>query len=142
MTRSLRKGLFLIGIFSVTLFAQTPSANLKQELAAQHFSGLLKGDVHFTTLGTLPCGNKRLRVIFYEWYESNHPGEAIHASLRVILMDRTTYIGSYVVEDKPTIQRNELHFPYQAYGNSIRCSKDSEPPQKAWLNGEIIPLSK
>jgi hypothetical protein len=132
----------LIGIFVPALTGQTSRQSLKQELVAQHFSGLLKGDVHLTTLGTLRCGNKHLRVIFYEWYETNPPGEAIHASLRVILMDNTTYLGFYAVEDRPKIQDDILRFPYSAYGNTISCGKKGVLPKNAWLDGEIIPLSK
>jgi len=111
-------------------------------LAAQHFSGLIEGDVKFIPLGTIHCGTKRLHVIFYEWHESNSPGKAIHASYRVILMDRATYFGFYVVEDEPRIQGDELLFPYAAYGNSISCGSKGVLPQKTLLNGEVVPLSK
>lgn len=142
MTKFLRMSLLLIGIFALALTGEASYQSLKQELAAQHFSGLLKGDVHLTTLGTLHCGNKHLRVIFYEWYETNPPGFARHASLRVILMDGRTYLGFYAVEDKPKIQGNVLQFPHSEYGDTIRCGKNGVPPKNAWLDGEIIPLSK
>ena len=142
MTKFLRMSLLLIGIVGSAKCGMASSPNLKQELAAQHFSGLLKGDVHLTTLGTLPCGHKHLRVIFYEWYESNPPGLAVHASYRVILMDGTMYLGSYAVEAKPKIRGDVLRFPDSAYGHTIRCGKDGVPPQNAWLDGEIIPLAK
>lgn len=109
-----KSGMALIGLavgtvsLCLTLFGQASSPHLKTELAAQHFSGVLEGDVHFTYLGILPCGNKHLRVIYYSWYETNPPGEAIHASYRVILMDKRTYLGSYAVEYPPEIHGNVL----------------------------------
>jgi hypothetical protein len=126
---------------SPTLSDALPS-NLKQELATQHFSGVLDGDVKLASLGTLPCGANPLHVFFYEWYESSPPGKAVHSSHRVILMDGATYVGSYVVADKPSIQGAEIRFPYGAAGRSIRCEKDGTAPKKVLLNGEIVSLEK
>ena len=118
------------------------SAKLKKELASQHFSGVLEGDVRFKTLGALSCGTNSLRVVFYEWHESSSPGKAVHSSYRVILMHGATYIGSYVVEDKPSIQGDELRFLYGANGNSVRCGIDGAPPKRVLLDGAIVSLAK
>jgi hypothetical protein len=142
MKNLLRGSLLLIGISVPGLFGERPARDLKEQLHAQHFSGLLEGNVSFTTLGTIHCGGKNLGVIFYEWYESSPKGAAIHASYRVILMDSAKYIGSYVVADKPQIHSDKLLFPYDAYGNSISCGTNGVLPQKVLLNGEIIPLAK
>jgi hypothetical protein len=133
---------FLIWVWCLLVPGYASSPNLKQQLSAQHFSGILEGDVRFTSLGKITCGAKSLHAIYYEWYESSPPGKAIHSSHRVILMDRTTYIGSYAVEDKPSIQGDVIRFPYNANGNSISCGADGVVPQKALLDGEIILLEK
>jgi hypothetical protein len=57
-------------------------------------------------------------------------------------MDGMTYIGSYAVEDKPSIQGGVMRFPYNADGNSISCGTDGVVPQKVLLDGEIILLEK
>ena len=45
------------------------------------------------------------RVIDHEWYESNPPGEAIHASYRLVLLKGgTRYVGSYIVEGRPVVE--------------------------------------
>jgi hypothetical protein len=142
MIKRLKTGAILVGFFGLALFAEPPSSNLNQELAAQHFSGELKGDVHLTTLGTLPCGNRYLRVIYYEWYQTNPPGFAVHASYRVILMHGAKYVGSYTVEAKPRIQGDVLRFPHSAYGDTITCGKKGVLPKNAWLDGELNPLFK
>lgn len=118
------------------------SARLKKELASQHFSGVLEGNVRFTTLGRLSCGSNSLQVVFYEWEESSPPGAAVHSSYRVILMHGPTYLGSYVVADKPSIQGDELRFPYSENGNSIKCGIDGAPPKEVLLDGENLSLSK
>jgi hypothetical protein len=77
--------------------------NLKHLLAKQGFSGLLTGDIRLSELGNLACNGKTYRVVYYEWYESHPRGEAIHASFRLLLLDGgTRYVGSYIVEDRPT----------------------------------------
>ncbi len=124
---------------------QTPGASsetLKKELSSQHFSGVLDGDVRFTTLGALRCGTNSLQVVFYEWHESSPPGKAVHSSERVILIHGAAYVGSYVVHDKPSIQGDELRFLYGARGDSIRCGMDGAPPKKVLLDGGIVSLAK
>lgn len=118
------------------------SAKLKKELASQHFSGVLEGKVKLTTLGQLSCGSVRLQAVFYEWEESSPPGEAVHSSYRVILMRGSTYLGSYAVEDRPTIQGDELKFPYTENGNSIKCSAHGAPPKEILLDGENVSFAK
>lgn len=118
------------------------SPKLKKQLAAQNFSGVLEGDVRFIPLGTVNCGTKPFHVIFYEWYEPSPAGKAVHASYRIILMDGDIYVGSYVVEDKPTIQGNLIRFPYSDNGNSIGCEANSAAPQKVLLGGEFVLLEK
>jgi len=135
-------GVFLIGMPILAMSSHTSSFDLRKELAAQQFSGVLNHDVKFTTLGELHCGANPLQVVFYEWYESSPPGKAIHSSYRVILMRGTTYIGSYVVEDKPRIQGDKILFPYASDGNSVRCTADGVPPQRVLLDGEFVPLEK
>jgi hypothetical protein len=134
--------LLLIGMPILSMSSHASSADIKKELAAQKFSGVLNGDVKFTTLGELHCGANPLQVVFYEWYESSPPGKAVHSSYRVVLMHGTTYVGSYVVEDKPSIQGDEIQFPYTSDGNSIKCTSDGAPPKKVLLDGEVIPLAK
>jgi hypothetical protein len=57
-------------------------------------------------------------------------------------MDRSMYVGSYVVEDKPSIEGDMLRFPYGNDGDSISCQGDGGIPKKVLLNGEIISLLK
>jgi len=133
---------FLIGMLCSPIPSCASSAKLKKELAAQSFTGVLEGDVRFTALGALHCGTNSLQVVFYEWHESSPPGKAVHSSYRVILMHGTTYLGSYAVEDRPTIKGDELRFPYDADGNSMKCGADGVPPKKILLNGEIVSLAK
>lgn len=119
---------------------ETPS--IGSLLAKQRFSGLLKGDVHFANLGTLNCGSQVISILFYEWYESPPHGAAIHASQRVVLMRGQTYLGAYVVDDRPTISDNKIRFPYPAQdGNVITCETGGIPA-KVFLNRDIVPLAK
>lgn len=122
--------------------SQLPSSDLKAALSRQHFSGELRGNVHFLDLGTLRCGSTVLRPVFYEWSESSHPGRAVHASYRVILMKNGTYIGSYVVEDKPVVSGSDIRFPYSpTNGNTIHCEATGAPAQVV-LDGSITRLQK
>jgi hypothetical protein len=114
---------------------------LKKELARQHFSGVLNGNVRFTPLGRLACGGDTVEVFVYRWEGASSPGAAVHSSQRVILMHGATYLGPYAVADKPTIQRDELRFPYKEYGNSIKCGKEG-PPKDVLLDGENVTLAK
>lgn len=117
------------------------SPSLKRTLATQHFSGMITGDVTFRTLGTFPCGNRSLRVIFYTWSETT-PGVDPHGQARILLMDGKTYLGSYIVEDPPEIHGDVLQFPHSNYGDTITCGKKGVLPKNAWLDGELNPLFK
>ena len=140
--RFLRMGVVLIGTFCLAAQCGAASPNLKQQLASQQFSGTLDGNVKFTSLGAVHCGAENLHVIFYEWNESPPPGEAVHASYRIIVMDGERYLGSYVVQDKPKLQDGVLRFPYSADGDSIGCGREGVLPGKVLLDGEIVPLAK
>lgn len=117
------------------------TANLRRELAVQHFTGEFKGDVSFKPLGKFACGNKLLDVIYYSWTEAT-PGLDPHASYRVIFMNGKTYLGSYSVEYPPEIHGDLLQFPHSDYGDTIRCGKRGSLPKNAWLDGELNPLFK
>lgn len=134
--------LLLIGMLCSPSAECESTAKLKNILAGQSFSGVLEGNVIFTTMGQFTCGSNSLQVVFYEWEESMPPGKAVHSSYRVILMHGATYLGSYVVEDKPSIQGNELMFPYTENGNSIMCGTEGRLPKKVLLDGEIVSLVK
>ena len=140
--RYLLTNILLIGMLCLPNANGESTVKLKKELASQHFTGVLEGNVRFTTLGQLSCGSSSLQVFFYEWEESTPPGEAVHSSYRVILMHGATYLGSYVVADKPSLQGDELRFPYTENGNSIRCGIEGAPPKKVLLDGENISLAK
>ena len=133
----------LIG--TLPLYAQQPNARaLKTLLAQQGFSGELHGKVHFTALGTLACHGKKLQAFFYEWEQSNAPGQAIHASHRIVFIapgDR--YVGSYTVEDRPLKTGPEtIVFGYpQKAGNAIHCGA-AGLPKTVLLNGENQVLAK
>lgn len=142
MAKLMLAGLLLIGTVGLNSPREACPSNLRHRLATQHFSGMLKGDIRFTSLGTLRCGANNLRMFFYEWYESSPPGLAIHASYRVIVMDGGIYVGSYVVEDRPKNEGDRLLFPYDSHGKSIGCGTSGVLPKKVLLNGEVIPLAK
>jgi hypothetical protein len=133
--------ILLIGALCLPKAYGESSAKLKKELASQRFSGVLEGKVRFTILGQLRCGANSLQAIFYEWEESSPAGAAVHSSYRVILMQGLIYLGSYAVADKPSIQGDELKFPYSENGNSIKCT-DGVPPMEVLLDGEDISLAK
>jgi len=105
-------------------------SQLKSILAKQGFSGTVRGDVHFSNFGILPCGSNRYQVFYYEWYESHPPGLAIHAQYRVLFIrNDNSYVGSYVVQDRPMrISGNSLIFEYPGnLGNRIQCDADGLP---------------
>lgn len=140
--RFLLTSTFLVVTICLPRASGEPSAKLKKELASQHFSGVLEGKVRFTNLGQFNCGSYSLQAVFYEWEESSPPGKAMHSSYRVILMHRATYLGSYVVADKPSIRGDELRFPYTENGNSIKCGVDGAPPKEVLLDGENVSFAK
>jgi hypothetical protein len=140
--RFLLSSILLIAVLCSPKANGEPSAKLKKELASQHFSRVLEGNVKFTNLGQLSCGSDSLQVVFYAWEESSPPGAAVHSSYRVILMHGATYLGSYVVADKPSIQGDEIRFPYTENGNSIKCGTDGALPKEVLLDGENISLAK
>jgi hypothetical protein len=133
----------VVAFNSCSASGQKSDTELKRSLTRQSFSGMLEGNVHFTELGVFDCQSKAVRVIYYEWNESNPPGKAIHASYRVILMTGNSYMGSYAIEDKPTVVNGKaIVFPYSpAEGNVIVCGVGGLP-QEVLLNGENLELAK
>lgn len=116
---------------------------MKEQLSRQGFSGPLTGKVHLDELGSLHCGIRVYRVFFWDWEESNPPGEAIHAAYRLIFFDGEKYLGSYKVGDRPnTLTAESILFPYpEKFGNRIACA-DIGPGRNADLNGEQVAFFK
>jgi hypothetical protein len=128
----------LLIIQVATCPAQTTSDKaLKGLLQEQGFTGQLTGEITFTHLGGIGCSGKHLQVYYYEWEESNPPGRAIHQSKRIIFVDKKRYLGSYIVEDRPTkIGSDSLRFDYtENLGNEFKCDRDGLP-NSVLLNGE------
>jgi hypothetical protein len=120
------------------------TTDLKRLLTEQGFSGSLTSEARFTEIGDLACNTRKLRLIYYEWEESNPPGNAIHAQYRILFIgDKSKYIGSYIVEDRPTtILSDALVFGYEGkLGNKIQCNAQGLP-KTVLLNGESSNLFK
>ena len=131
----------------MTFAAKKPSlsvSQLKSILGKQGFTGMLNSEAHFSELGILACGSKQYEVFYYEWYETHPPGRAIHAQYRIVFIENdSTYIGSYVVQDRPKIiSRDAVEFDCaESDGNRLQCSADGLP-DSLLLDGETRDLLK
>ena len=136
-------GTLLIMMLGISSYSETNSQHLKCLLIQQKFSGVLDSGVTLTSLGSMRCGDKSLRVIYYEWNEPGpRPGLAQHASYRVLFMEGSVYLGHYTVEDKPVIRDDILRFPYSKSGYMISCKKDGVLPESIVLDGQPMTLQK
>jgi hypothetical protein len=127
-------------LLSVTSNAQKmDTKSLRAILSKQGFTGQLYGNVKvtFARLGVMRCSTAMLQVYYYSGEETNPPGRAIHASYRLIFIDNSTYLGQYVIADRPTlIKQNFLKFPYpEEDGNTIKCAQEGLP-KSLLLDGE------
>jgi len=120
------------------------SKTIKSALANQGFSGVLTGKIEINELGVIAIGNTQYHIFYYSSEGSKHPGEAIHASYRIILMTgNNMYLGSYIVEDQPTrLTHNSILFGYtEDLGNTIDFDKNG-PPKQVLLDGYLLDLAK
>lgn len=137
----------IFGVFFLAelTFAQTKTSDLRQLLATQGFSGYTKAKdgAVFTELGHMACGSKPLRVVLYDWTDPHPIGEFPHGAYRIIFIDKDVYLGSYLVDDKPSkIGKDFILFPNRAdWGNRFVCEM-GELPKKTWLNGDNPELRK
>jgi hypothetical protein len=134
----------LLIIQAVTCAAQKLSDKaLKSLLREQGFTGELTGKISFIRLGKIGCGAQDLHTFYYSWLESNSPGLAIHQSQRIIFVEKGRYLGSYIVEDRPSnISTDALRFNYpEKLGNEIKCDQEGLPKSLV-LNGEPEILAK
>jgi hypothetical protein len=110
---------------SVCMATAQKNRALVRMLQEQGFTGALRGDIHFTTLGTLRCAKSNFRVVYFEWYGPAHPGSH-RAQYRLLFLEGgDRYVGSYVIRDKPVLNRSDsVLFGYDnASGNVIKCSE-------------------
>ena len=133
-------------LLSCVLTAQPHPAtsDLKRMLAEQGFTGELKGKVRFSSLGRLTCNARKLQVLYYEWEESNPPGNAIHSQYRILFLgNESKYVGSYAVDDRPiAVGPDALLFHYEKdRGNKVQCNAHGLP-NEVLLNGEPHALFK
>jgi hypothetical protein len=129
--------LLAILLLSVTSIAQRlDTKSLRNILSKQGFSGELHGKVTFSRLGTMKCNAEELRVFYYTWEETNPPGHAIHFSQRLIFVEKQTYLGQYVISDRPVLVKPDLlRFPVsEEDGNTLRCDEDGLP-KSLYLDG-------
>jgi hypothetical protein len=119
------------------------TTSLKELLSKQGFSGVLQGKVNFTVLGDMECGSTTVRVYYYTWEETKPAGRAIHFNQRLIFVNNRTYLGNYVISDRPVLTKpNVLRFPVsQEDGNSFNCDQDGLP-KSVYLDGGDRVLSK
>ena len=117
--------------------------SLEHILSEQGFGVLLQGKVRFAHLGEMKCGSKILDVYYYTWEETNPPGRAIHFSQRLNFLENRTYVGHYVISDRPVLVKpDRLRFPVpEEEGNLLRCDKDGLP-KSAYMDGRDIVLEK
>jgi hypothetical protein len=137
---------FKMSLLLATLLLSLPAnaqkldvKSLRNILAKQGFTGLLDGQITFDLLGTMRCNSAAISVYYYTWEETNPPGRAIHSSQRLIFLENWSYLGQYVVEDRPVLVKPDLlRFPYsEGEGNTIQCDKEGLP-KSLLLNGEDI----
>ncbi len=124
------RALLVATLLSVASSAQRlDTKTLKEILSKQGFSGTLQGKITFTLLGNLRCDSAVFRVYYYTWEETNPPGRAIHFSQRLIFIENRSYIGQYVVSDRPVLVKPDiLRFPVsEADGDSLKCDQDGLP---------------
>ena len=127
---------YLIRALVVAMLLSLPSSaqkvdtkSLRDILSKQGFTGLLRGKVTFSLLGTMKCNSAILHVYYYFWEESNPPGKAIHSSQRFIFLKNGNYLGQYVIADRPSLIKPDLlQFPNSGEdGNSIKCDREGLP---------------
>lgn len=131
-------------LLAITSSAQKlDTKSLTDILSKQGFTGLLQGKITFKFLGNMQCGSAALGVYYYTWEETNPPGRAIHFSQRLIFIEKSKYLGQYVIADRPTlVKRDSLRFPYSKEdGNTIQCDQEGSP-ESVHLGGGDIPLER
>ncbi|MDR3753887.1 MAG: hypothetical protein P4K93_09545 [Terracidiphilus sp.] len=131
-------------LLSITSSAQKlDTKSLREILSKQGFTGLLQGKITFKFLGNMRCSSAALGVYYYTWEETNPPGRAIHFSQRLIFIENQSYLGQYVIADRPTlIKADSLRFPYpKDDGNTIQCDQNGLP-ELVHLGGGDIPLER
>jgi hypothetical protein len=116
---------------------QLDTKSLKDILSQQGFTGLLQGKVTFKYLGNMKCNSVALRAYYYTWEETNPPGRAVHASYRLIFIEKRDYVGQYVVSDRPFLVKPDmLRFQVSEEDrNSLRCDPNGLP-KSLILDGE------
>jgi hypothetical protein len=129
-------------LLSLTSNAQrVDTKSLRDILAEQGFTGQLDGNikVRFARLGVMKCNTAILQVYYYTGEETHPPGRAIHFSQRLIFIEGRTYLGQYVVSDRPVLVKpDSLGFPYsKGDGNTIQCDQEGLP-KLARLDGHYL----
>jgi hypothetical protein len=132
------QGTYAVRVLLVAMLLSSASSaqkldrkSLRDILSEQGFTGQLDGNikVRLTRLGVMKCNAAMLQVYYYTGEETHPPGRAVHFSQRLLFIENRTYLGQYVVSDRPVLVKpGSLRFPDSAEnGNLLKCDREGLP---------------